>query len=375
MMSMQFPRMKAILCLFVFLVAVNSWAAPAEQQHLNYPDFPLIPAGQTTFCGERVPVEIQDVKERFEREILISSLDHSQALLWLKRSRRYMPYIEQALKENGMPDDLKYIVIAESALKPYAVSNKGAVGYWQFIPETGKNYGLAVNGNKDERRNFFASTKAALSYLKNLYGMLGSWTLAAAAYNMGEEGLLAEIHEQETDNFYRLYLPNETQRYIFRILSIKLIMQDPAKYGFKLSEKEYYPPILFDRVNLECANEIPIKIIAKSANCSFKEILDLNPEIRGYFLPKGKHAILVPKGGTEGFAKRFEQLLNSHMSDQGKQLYVVKKGETLYSIARMFGIPVLSISIWNRLDRKNLSVRPGDRLIIYPKKAEPDANK
>jgi hypothetical protein len=367
--------MKAILCLFVFLVAVNSWAAPAEQQHLNYPDFPLIPAGQTTFCGERVPVEIQDVKERFEREILISSLDHSQALLWLKRSRRYMPYIEQALKENGMPDDLKYIVIAESALKPYAVSNKGAVGYWQFIPETGKNYGLAVNGNKDERRNFFASTKAALSYLKNLYGMLGSWTLAAAAYNMGEEGLLAEIHEQETDNFYRLYLPNETQRYIFRILSIKLIMQDPAKYGFKLSEKEYYPPILFDRVNLECANEIPIKIIAKSANCSFKEILDLNPEIRGYFLPKGKHAILVPKGGTEGFAKRFEQLLNSHMSDQGKQLYVVKKGETLYSIARMFGIPVLSISIWNRLDRKNLSVRPGDRLIIYPKKAEPDANK
>jgi membrane-bound lytic murein transglycosylase D len=374
-MSMRFPRIKAILCLSVFLVAVNSWAAPAEQQHLNYPDFPLIPSGQTTFCGERVPVEIQDVKERFEREILISSLDHAQAILWLKRSRRYMPYIEQALKENGMPDDLKYIVIAESALKPYAVSNKGAVGYWQFIPETGKNYGLAVNGNKDERRNFFASTKAALSYLKNLYGMLGSWTLAAAAYNMGEEGLLAEIHEQETDNFYRLYLPNETQRYIFRILSIKLIMQDPAKYGFRLTDKEYYPPVLFDRINLECAADIPVKIIAKSANCSFKEIMDLNPEIRGYFLPKGKHVILIPKGASEGFAKRYEQLLNSHASDQDKLVYIVKKGDTLYSIARMFDIPVLSISIWNRLDKRNLSVRPGDRLIIYPKKAEPAVNK
>ena len=186
---MQFPHKKAVLFLTVLLVAASGWAASAEQQHLNYPDFPIIPAGPLTFCGERVPVEIQDVKERFERELLISSLDHAQVILWLKRSRRYLPYIEQSLKENGMPDDLKYIIIAESALKPNATSNKGAVGYWQFIFGTGQNYGLTINENKDERRNFFASTKAALSYLKNLYGMLGSWTLAAAAYNMGEEGL------------------------------------------------------------------------------------------------------------------------------------------------------------------------------------------
>lgn len=366
---------KILLLLSVYFIAVNGWAASAEQQHLNYPDFPIIPAGHITFCGERVPVEIQDVKERFEREILISSLDQAQVILWLKRSRRYLPYIEQALKESGMPDDLKYIIIAESALKPNATSNKGAVGYWQFIPETGKSYGLTVNGNKDERRNFFASTRAALSYLKNLYGMFGSWTLAAAAYNMGEEGLLAEINEQETDDFYRLYLYNETQRYIFRILSIKLIMQDPAKYGFRLTDKEYYPPMLFDRVNIECAADIPVKIIAKSANCSFKEIMDLNPEIRGYFLPKGKHAILIPKGASEGFAKRYEQLLNSHTSDQGRQIYVVKKGDTLYSIAKMFDIPVLSISIWNRLDKRTLSVRPGERLVIYTKKAEQDGKK
>lgn len=374
-MNMQFPYKKAVLFLSVFIVAVNSWAAPAEQQHLNYPDFPIIPAGPVTFCGERVPVEIQDVKERLERELLISSLDHAQVILWLKRSRRYLPHIEQSLKESGMPDDLKYIIIAESAMKPNATSNKGAVGYWQFIFGTGQNYGLTINENKDERRNFFASTKAALSYLKNLYGMLGSWTLAAAAYNMGEEGLLAEIHEQETNDFYRLYLYNETQRYIFRILSIKLIMQDPAKYGFILTDKEYYPPILFDRVNLECANEIPIKIMAKSAKCSFKEIMDLNPELRGYFLPKGKHTILIPKGSSEGFARRYEQLLNNHTSDKGRQVYVVKKGDTLYSIAKMFDIPVLSISIWNRLDKRNLSVRPSDRLVIYNKKAEQDGKK
>jgi len=359
---------KILLLLSVFFIAVNGGAAPPEQLHLNYPDFPIIPAGPFTFCGERVPVEIQDVKERFEREILISSLDHAQAILWLKRSSRYLPYIEQALKENGMPDDLKYIIVAESALKPYAVSNKGAVGYWQFIPETGKNYGLAVNGNKDERRNFFASTRAALNYLKNLHGMLGSWTLAAAAYNMGEEGLLAEIHEQETNDFYKLYLYNETQRYIFRILSIKLIMQDPAKYGFILTDKEYYPPISFDRVDIECAGEIPIKLIAKAAKSSFKEIMDLNPELKGYFIPKGNHSVLIPKGASAGFAKRYEQLSNNFLSDQGKHVYVVKKGETLYSIAKMFDVPVLSISIWNKLGKK-LRVSPGDRLVIYPKKA------
>jgi len=364
---------QVLLFLSIFLVAVNAGAASPEQLNFNYPDFPIIPAGPVTFCEERVPLEIQDVKERFEREMLISVGDRVQVFLWLKRSRRYLPHIEQALKENGMPDDLKYVIVAESALKPHAISNKGAVGYWQFIFETGRNYGLTINENKDERRNFFTSTQAALSYLKNLYGMLGSWTLAAAAYNMGEEGLLAEIHEQEIADYYRLYLPDETQRYIFRIISIKLIMQDPARYGFNLTDKDYYPPIAFDRITLECAKEIPIKLIAKASNTIFKEIKDLNPEIRGYFLLKGNHTILIPKGASDGFAGRYEKLINTFFYDQDKHVYVVKKGDTLYSIARMFDIPVLSISIWNKLDKK-LILRPGDRLIIYPKKTGTETN-
>jgi soluble lytic murein transglycosylase-like protein len=273
-----------------------------------------------------------------------------------------------------MPEDLKYIIIAESSLKPNAVSNKGAVGYWQFIFQTGKNYGLTIDENKDERRNFFASTGAALKYLKNLNAMLGSWTLAAAAYNMGEEGLFSAIHEQETRDFYRLYLPDETMRYIFRILAIKLIMEDPDRYGFKLTDKDFYSPIAFDRVNIECVRSIPLMIVAKAAKSSYKEIMDLNPEIKGPLIAKGKHTILIPKGASEGFIKRYEQLLNNFLSDQGKHIYVVKQGDSLYSIAKMFDVPVLSISIWNRLD-KNLKVHPGDRLVIYPKKTEPDANK
>ena len=133
------------------------------------------------------------------------------------------------MKENGLPDDIKYIAVAESALRPHAGSSKGAMGFWQFMADTGRKYGLTINAYVDERRNIFASTAAAIRYLNELHQKFGSWELAAAAYNMGEEGLQAEILEQDTNNYYQLYLPLETQRYIFRILSVKLILLKPDK--------------------------------------------------------------------------------------------------------------------------------------------------
>ncbi len=362
---------KLILILYVFFISATACAASSEQCSSFYPNFSIIPSENITFCGETVPLAIQDVKERFEKEFLLSSWDKAQVVLWLKRSRKYLPYIEKILKDNSMPDDLKYIAVAESALRPHAASNKSAVGYWQFINSTGQNYGLIINENKDERRNFFSSTQAAVAYLKELNGMLGSWTLATAAYNMGEERLLAEIYEQETGDYYRLYLPEETQRYIFRIISIKLIMQNPEKYGFKLEEKEYYPRLSFDTVNIECPDKIPLMLIAKAANTTFKEIKDLNPEIRGHFLAKGCHIISIPKNNPEDFKSRYEQLVEIFLSGLSENVYIVKKGDTVFSIARMFDVPVLSISIWNVLDNK-LSVKQGDRLLIYQKKIKPD---
>ncbi|NMD04636.1 MAG: lytic transglycosylase domain-containing protein, partial [Deltaproteobacteria bacterium] len=171
-----------------------------------------------TFCGEQVPLKEDDVMERLERELLICLDNSDDIIIWLKRANRYLSYVEKTLLNNSMPDDLKYIVIAESSLRTHAVSGKGAVGYWQFIESTAAKYGLTVNKDIDERRNFFLSTQAALRYLKDLYGIFGSWTLAAAAYNMGEDGLKTEILIQGTNNFYQLYLYQETQRYIFRIL-------------------------------------------------------------------------------------------------------------------------------------------------------------
>lgn len=319
----------------------------------------------TELFGERVPIENQEVRERFEKELMISLWDRPQVILWLKRSRRYLPHIEKMLKDNDLPEDLKYVAIAESALRPHVRSGRGARGFWQFIAGTGRKYGLAVNRRIDERRNLFASTRAAIQYFKDLHKTFGSWTLAVAAFNMGEEGLMTEVMEQDTKNYYELYLPLETQRFIFRILSVKIIFADPQRYGFKLNEEDYYPPLTFDRVEVTCEREMPIRVIAKAAKTHFKVIKDLNPEIRGHYLAKGSHHILVPKGASEGFEARYQSAARDHLTNEKEQIYVVKEGDSLSTIADRFDIPLTSLILWNRLNPRR-PIHPGQRLVIYP---------
>lgn len=319
-----------------------------------------------SFCGERVPIENQEVLERLEKELLLTLGDRPQVILWLKRSRRYLPYIEKMLKENNVPEDLKYMAIAESALLPHAGSKKGAIGFWQILPETGRRYGLVIDDTIDERRNLFASTQAAIDYLKTLYETMGSWTLSAAAYNMGEEGLEAEILVQHTRDYYRLYLPLETQRFIFRIISTKLILSEPDRFGFYLKDDDYYPPFEFERVSIDCFQEIPLSIIAKASKTDFKVIKDLNPEIRGHYLTEGTHSILIPKGTNEGFNARYRKLIKEYEGKQTDRIYIIKEGDNLSSIADKFDVPLAVLIIWNRLDL-NKPIHPGDRLIIYPK--------
>lgn len=323
------------------------------------------------FCGERVPLEVQEVRERLEKELLLSLWDRPQVILWLKRSGRYLPFIEKALKENGLPDDLKYVAVAESALRPHVGSSKGAVGFWQFMRQTGRKYGLRIDSRIDERRNLAASTNAAARYFKDLRELAGSWTTAVAAFNMGEERLLAEMMEQDTDNYYHLYLPLETQRFIFRILSIKLIMLNPEKYGFKFSKSDYYRPPECDPIQLECFQDTPIRIVAKAANTHFKEIKDLNPEIRGHYIPTGSHVVLVPKGSTDGFKKRYEALLEKYLEARKERVYVVERGDNLSTIAEKFDVPLISLLIWNRID-VNHTIHPGDRLVVYSNNLKPN---
>ncbi len=358
-------KLKVFLLLNLGLIFVTSSGA----QPLDPGNFPSLVSSlrfesPLAFCGERVPIEIQEVRERLEKEMLLSLWDRPQVILWLKRSRRYLPHIEEMLRKSNMPEDLKFVAIAESALRPHAGSKKGAIGFWQFMKDTGRKYGLLINEYVDERRNLFASTQAAIRYFQSLYKIFGSWTLAAAAYNLGEEGIEAEILEQRTDNYYHLYLPLETQRFVFRIVSAKLILSDPERYGFRLSEEHYYPPLEFDRVQAECSQETPIRIVAEAAKTQFKVIKDLNPEIRGHYLAEGSHTILIPQGTSKGFHARYQELVKRWLATSRERMYVVKKGDSLSSIADRFGVPLAALIIWNRLDL-NVPIHPGDRLVIY----------
>jgi peptidoglycan lytic transglycosylase D len=356
---------------FLFFIGVFFCSSAFSGQQPGRGDFPSLisflgTASPPAFCDEPVPIKNREVRERFEKELLLTLWDRPQVILWLKRSHRYLPIIEKMLRENHLPEDLKYVAIAESALRPHAGSRKGAIGFWQFVADTGRKYGLVINARIDERRNIEASTRAVIRYFKDLSREFGSWTLVAAAFNMGEEGLLAEILEQGTRDYYQLYLPLETQRFLFRLVSIKLIFENSEKYGFRLQEKDYYPRRSFDQVEITCFQEIPIRLVAQAAGTYFKVIKDLNPEIRGHYLAAGSHTVLVPKGAAEGFQDRYQGYVKKFQAAQKERVYVIREGDNLSAIADRFNIPLQALLIWNRLDLKR-SIHPGDRLIIYSK--------
>ena len=321
------------------------------------------------FCGESVPLEIPGVRERLEKEMLLTLYDRPQVILWLKRANRYFPVIETMLADNGLPDDLKYIAVIESALRPHVGSPKGAIGFWQFMKGTGRNYGLTIDSHLDERRNIFKSTRAAIDYFKQLKEIFGSWNLSAAAYNMGEEGLRSEILIQKTENYYQLYLPLETQRYLFRAISAKLILTSPSAYGFDLQPEDLYAPINYDRITIRCDQKIPIQLVAAAAGTYFKRIKDLNPELRGHFLNKGQYTLLIPPEGSDGFGERYDRLVDAWERDTGKIVYEVKSGDNLSVIAARFNVPLPALLIWNGI-KPNRHIHPGDILVIYTENAE-----
>jgi hypothetical protein len=172
---------------------------------------------EVSLCGERFPLEDRNVWENLDREFLVALSNEVQVVLWMKRARRYFPFIEKRLKEMGLPDDLKYMTITESGLRPEAVSSSGAGGIWQFIPSTGEKYGMRKNRSVDERFDFFKATEGALAYLAGLYEEFNSWTLSMAAYNAGENKVRKEIDLQKTRNYFYLDLPLETERYVYKI--------------------------------------------------------------------------------------------------------------------------------------------------------------
>jgi membrane-bound lytic murein transglycosylase D len=316
-------------------------------------------------CGESVPMDDPQVRERFEKEMLISLGNRPQVILWLKRTTRYFPYIEKVLRKHGLPDDLKYLAVAESALRIHAGSPKGAMGVWQLMPQTARKYGLTVNDRFDERRNVYLSTPAAAAYLADLHEQFGSWSLAMAAYNMGEEGLEAEILEQGTNDYYRLYLPLETQLFVPRILAIKRIIEAPRKHGFFLKADDYYPPQTFATVRIDAFTDLPLRLIAGAARTDFMTIKDLNPEVRGYYLAPGTRPFNIPEKGKVGFQKRLAALVKADAKIRSQRIYVVRPGDSLSGIAKKFDVPVAALLIWNRIGIHQV-IQPGQQLVVFP---------
>ncbi len=353
-----------IISIFLFYVS-SGYAQSKSPQSAGQAILEAIRiTGPLDFCGEPVPLNDPDVRERLEREMLLSLDNSDDIILWLKRANRYFPEIERVLKANSMPDDLKYISIAESSLRPLAFSHKGAAGYWQFIESTGTRYGLAVNNGIDERRNVYKATPAAARYLRNLHTLFNSWTLAAAAYNMGEDGLKGEILVQKVNDYYKLYLNQETQRYVFRILAAKIIISNPSKFGYSLSKNDLYLPRQFDTVEIKASQPVPLHIIAQAANTYFKVIKDLNPEIKLYHLPAGTYQINIPKGSATGFYDRYDKLVAEWFAFKNNSAYTVKKGDSLSSIASRFNVPYKALVLWNSMGQ-NRKISPGDTLYIY----------
>jgi hypothetical protein len=243
-----------------------------------------------SFAGEDVPLQRWDVKERFDRELLFNAYSQANILFILKLANRYFPVIEERLKANGIPDDFKYLAVAESNLLSGARSRSGAVGFWQFLDKTAPEYGMPVNSQVDFRYDVVKSTDAACTYFKQAYARFGNWTATAASYNCGQSGYSNQAAFQKTNNYYDLLLPEETNRYIFRILTFKHLMENAEELGYILEEEEKYH-VVPSRTIVVDSTISNLAQFALDNGTTYKILKLMNPWLRD-------RSLIVPKGKT-----------------------------------------------------------------------------
>jgi membrane-bound lytic murein transglycosylase D len=296
MKKIGLPLVTLILLLFVF-VAANSKKGEALLNSLCEYTIEPIP-DQLFFAGQQVPLHKVDVKERLDRELLVNSYWHSNTFLLLKRANKYFPVIEPILKKYGIPDEFKYICVIESSLTN-AVSPAGARGFWQIMPETAKELGLEVTTTVDERYHIEKSTEAACKYFLKSKESLGSWVLAAASYNIGLHAMSKRLKMQQVTDYYDLLLPEETARYILRIIAVREILENPKKYGFIISDKELYHAVPTSVVQVD-TSITDLADFAVKNGINYKALKIHNPWLRETYLENKQnkqYAIEIPLKG------------------------------------------------------------------------------
>jgi len=272
--------------------------AVVQVQSDEYKVYALALPESMDFAGEAVPLDNPDIRERLDREMLVNTYWQSNMLIMIKRAHKYFPIIEPMLEEYGLPDDFKYLAIAESGLDNVR-SPAGAAGFWQFLKGTGREYGLEVNDYVDERYHLEKATKVAADYLKKSKKRFGSWTSAAGAYNAGNAGISKQMKRQGVDDYYDLLLNKETSRYVFRILAFKEIVSNPEKYGFHIDKKELYTSVPTFKVKVDTA-VTDFAGFAKKFDINYKILKIHNPWLRDNFLKNAsgkEYYVEIPEKG------------------------------------------------------------------------------
>ncbi len=312
--------LSAVLIFAIGLILLFVFSTPTEKTsdktyydafHKNYKIFtPEIPES-IDFAGEKAPLDIFYIREKLDEELLRNTYFHSSTIGLIKRSYRWLPIIEPLLLEYNIPQDFKYLALVESGFEN-VVSPKGAKGFWQFMEKTAREYELEVNDAIDERYNVEKSTKAACQYLLDSYDEFKSWTLVAAAYNAGKRRIHETIRNQNVNDYYSMYLNEETTQYIFRILAIKAIMEKPTQYGFYLREADLYPPVPTKEIKV--TETIPdLYQFASKHNVNYRTLKMFNPWLRTDNLPNKSertYFIKIPKAGYLKYEKLEKQIKN-----------------------------------------------------------------
>lgn len=264
---------------------IGAVTSPAEPETAEFSDVvnPTIPSS-VTFAGKKIDLDPTHMWERLDRELTAITYTHGNTLLAIKRANRYFPVLAPILKKNGLPADMIYLAVIESTLNPRALSPAKAAGLWQLMPSTGKEYGLEVNDDVDERYDPVKATEAASRYLKNAYAKYGNWESVAASYNGGMARISKELGAQQAESAFNLYLADETMRYIFRMLAMKLIMENPSAYGFNLTAEQLYQPIVYKTVEVSGPVE-DWAAWAKDQGIDYLTLREHNPWIRSKSLP------------------------------------------------------------------------------------------
>ncbi|NMH86673.1 lytic transglycosylase domain-containing protein [Flavivirga algicola] len=296
---LAFVGLLSLSALFIYALQDAPTDENFEKKLINdYNVYALQVPEDLNFAGEPMPLKSPDILERMDRELLVNTYWQSNGLLMFKRAKKYFPIIEPILKKHGIPDDFKYLAVIESGLTN-AVSPAGARGVWQIMKTTGRENGLEINDNVDERYHLEKATEVACKYLLRSKKRLGSWTLAAAAYNAGTAGVSRKLREQKVSNYYDLLLIEETGRYIFRIVALKEILSNPAKYGFNFREKDLYENIPTYKVEIDTA-VTDFSQFAQNFGINYKILKLHNPWLRESHLnnkSKKLYTIDIPKKG------------------------------------------------------------------------------